>query len=154
MAITQSTRVLGNALGLTINGTDYWADVKKVEVATESSDKETLTFADAAQGGATSWVLKIEAVVSFDSTAFWEFIWANSGKSVPFIIAPMGNKTAAVGKPHFKGTVTIGAKPGFSSEAGESKGATFEVEWKINGEPTKVTTGSTLGTGNLEEARG
>lgn len=152
MAITKNTRVLGSALGLDIGGKDYWADVASVELAPSDNDKDILTFADAAGGSSSSWTLKIKAAISFDQGAFWDYVWANAGKTVPFVIAPMGNKTASATKPHFKGKVKIGSKPPISSEAGETKGSTFEVEWTVEGEPTKETSVSTLGTGNLEDA--
>ena len=155
MAIAKRARVLGNALGLTINGQDYWADVAKYELVPSDSDKETLTFADAAAGGgAGKWTMKVTAIISFETGSFWDMVWANTGKEVPFILAPMGNKTATSAKPHFKGKVKIGVKPALSSEAGDEKGATFEVEWNLIGEPEKVTQTSTMGAGNLEDSLG
>lgn len=153
MTVTKNTRVLGNKLGLDINGKDFWADIGKFELAPSDSDKDTLTFGDAASGAAATWTLKITAVVSFDTQAFWQMCWANAGKTVPFILAPHGNKTPTTTKPHFTGTVKIGTKPPISSEAGDTKGATFEVEWTLEGEPQMVTTGEgKLGTGAWEDS--
>lgn len=152
MAVTMNRRVLGNALGFDIDGKDYWSDMGSFELAPSDDDKDILTFADAAGGATSGWTLKGKAIVSFDTASFWDKLWTVSGKEVPFIIAPMGNKTASVGKPHFKGRVKIGSKPSISSEAGEEKGATFEFEWKVIGDVEKVTTGSTLGAGSMEDA--
>lgn len=152
MAIIKHTRVTGSALGLTINGTDYWADISKYELAASDSDKDVLTFGDAASGNTATWTLKGEAVISFDTGSFWDMVWANAGKTVPFILAPHGNKTATTAQPHFKGQAKIATKPPVSSEAGEDKGATFEFEWTLTAEPERVTTTSTMGTGSMEDA--
>ncbi len=152
MAVTKNTRVLGNRLGLTIAGTDYWSDLASYELAPSDSDSDVLTFADAASGSSSAWTLKGKAIVSFDNGSFWDYVWANAGKTVGFVLAPLGNKTATAKAPHFKGNVKIGTKPSVSSEAGDSKGAVFEFEWKVEGEPEKVTATSTMGTGNYEDA--
>jgi hypothetical protein len=152
MTVTKNERIYGKKLGLTIDGVDYWADVSKYEL-TPDEKGDAVTFADA-YSGATPWKLKGTAIVSTATGSFWDKVWEAAGQTVPFILAPHGNKTAAVGKPHFTGNVTIPAKPGISSEAGDDKGSTFDFEWDVQGEPGKVTTGSTLGTGSLEETEG
>ena len=152
MTVTRNRRVMGNKLGLTINGRDYWADIAKYELTPESDDKDTLTFADAAAGSSSSWKLKGEAILSFDTNSFWDTVWANAGKTVPFTLAPLGNRAATTTAPHFKGSVKIGSKPPVSSEAGNTKGATFSFEWTCEGEPQMVTTGSEMGTGSQEDA--
>ncbi|WP_165215275.1 hypothetical protein [Schaalia sp. ZJ1691] len=154
MTVTINKRVLGNALGFDIDGTDYWSDMGSFELAPSDDDKDVLTFADAAGGATSGWTLKGKSIISFDNTSFWEKVWGAFGKEVPFVIAPLGNKTASVGKPHFKGKVKISSRPPISSEAGEEKGATFEFEWKVVGDVEKVTTGSTLGRGAMEETTG
>ena len=151
MAVTKNTRVLGSTLGLDINEKDYWCDIGKFELAPADGDKDVLTFADAHGGAASTWSLKGTAIISFDTGSFWEMAWANAGKTVTFVLAPLGNKTASQSKPHFKGRVKIGSKPPISSEAGDTKGSTFEFEWTLEGEPEKVTTESTLGTGAAED---
>lgn len=152
MATTKNTRVMGSKLGLTINGKDLWADIASYELAPSTDDKDVVTFADAASGAAASWKLKIKAIISFDTGSFWDTVWANAGKTVGYAVAPLGNRSAAPGKPHFKGSVKIGSKPPVSGEAGDTKGATFEVEWTCEGEPQMVTTGSEMGTGSQEDA--
>lgn len=152
MTVTKNERIYGKRLGLTIDGVDYWADVAKYEL-TPDQKGDSVTFADA-YSGATPWKLKITAIVSTVTGSFWSAVWDAAGQTVAFILAPHGNKVAAVGKPHFTGNVTIASKPGISSEAGDDKGATFDVEWDVQGEPEKVTTGSTLGTGSLEDTAG
>lgn len=151
MAITKNPRILGSKLALVIDSVDFWADVASFELAPESKDSDVVTFADAASGSSQKWKLKIKAIISTESGSFWSKVWDSAGRTVDFIVAPHANKTAAAGKPHFKGKVKIGGKPPISSEAGDEKGATFEVEWDVDGEPEKVETGSTISaTGSYE----
>ncbi|MDK9294551.1 hypothetical protein FAM19031_000589 [Propionibacterium freudenreichii] len=152
MAITKNTRVTGTRLGLTFDGVDYYSDIGKFELTPSTSDKDIVTFADAAAGSAAAWTLKLTAIISFDPAAFWGWVWEHAGETVGFILAPLGNREASEKAPHFTGKVKIGTKPGLSSEAGDTKGATFEAEWDVEGEPEKVTTGSTMGTGSMEDA--
>lgn len=152
MAIAKHTRLLGSRLGLTIDGQDHWSDVGKFELTPSTSDKDIVTFADASAGSSAAWTLKLTTLVSFDEGSFWAWVWDHAGETVPFALAPLGNREAAVGKPHFTGKVKIGTKPGLSSEAGDTKGATVDLEWDVEGEPEKVTTGSTMGTGSMEDA--
>lgn len=151
MAITKNERIYGKRLGLTIDGVDYWADFAKYEL-TPDSKSDAVTFADAAEG-IVPWKLKGSAIQSTDAASFWTKCWEGAGKTVPFILAPHGNKTATAAQPHFTGRVTIGSKPSLSSEAGDDKGVTFDFDWDVKGEVTKVTQDSTLGTGNLDDAQ-
>ena len=152
MAVTRNTRIKGQRLGLSFAGKDYWSDMSKYELAAENSDKDVVTFADAQDGSASAWKLKGTAIQSLDAGSFWDYVWTNSGKTVDAILAPHGNKVATAAQPHFKFRVKIGAKPPLSGEAGDEKGSTIDFEWNVEGEPEKISTGSTLGTGNLTDA--
>ncbi|MCI6557116.1 hypothetical protein [Schaalia hyovaginalis] len=151
MGVTKNPRLYGNRLGLTIEGKDYWSDLGKYELAEKESDKDVLTFADAAAGGASSWTLKGSAIISFAAGSFWDLVWKSKGKTLGFILAPHGNKTATEDKPHFTGKVKITSRPPISSEAGDEKGAVFDFEWTTDGDIAKVTSESTLGTGNMDD---
>ena len=152
MAVTRNTRIKGQRLGLSFAGKDYWSDMSKYELAAENSDKDVVTFADAQDGSASAWKLKGTAIQSLDAGSFWDYVWTPSGKTVDAILAPHGNNVATAAQPHFKFRVKIGAKPPISGEAGDEKGSTFDFEWNVEGEPEKISTGSTLGTGNLTDA--
>lgn len=151
MAIARNTRIYGRKLGLTLDNIDYWSDVVSYDLSPAEADKDGLTFADFQSGVSDKWTLKITAIVSTDTESFWSKVWDSAGKEVPFILAPHGNKTAGPTKPHFTGRVNIKSRPGISSEAGDEKGATFEIEWDVKGEVKKVTATSTLGTGAMED---
>lgn len=152
MNITRNTRILGNKLGFSIAGKDYWSDISSYELAPETSDKDVVTFADALSGASSAWKLKGKAIVSFDAGSFWDMLWTQAGKTIDVLVAPFGNKTATAKQPHFKIKAKIGVKPSISSEAGDEKGSTFDFEWQCEGEPEKLIATSTLGTGNMEDA--
>lgn len=152
MTVTRNTRILGNRLGFSIAGKDFWSDLSSYDLSPETSDKDVVTFADALGGSSASWKLKGKAITSFDPGSFWEMVWNQAGRTVDVLVAPFGNKTATAKQPHFKVRAKIGTKPSIGSEAGDEKGATFEFEWTCEGEPEKLTATSTLGTGNMEDA--
>lgn len=152
MAVPVRKRILGKKLGLVIDGKDYWADIAKWELKASSSDKDIVTFADAQGGNTSKWSLSGEAIQSLDADSFWSKVWGSVGKTVDYVLAPYGNKTASAEAPHFTGKVTIGSAPSISGEAGDEKGSTFSFEWDCEGKPAMKTAGSTLGAGNMEEA--
>lgn len=142
MTYKSSPRIKGNQLLLTIDGKDYWADCSECFIETGKADKDTVTFADAANGsGDVSYTLKFKAVQSTDPASFWSYIWDHAGETVPFVYAPHGNATPAADKPHFTGKVTIASKPKIGGAAGANT-YDFEGEWQIEGTPEKVTTGA------------
>lgn len=151
MTVTKNPRIYGNRLGLTINGKDYWSDIGKYELAEKEADKDVVTFADAASGASAGWILKGSAIISFKAGSFWDMVWQNKGKTLPFILAPHGNKTATADQPHFTGKIKITSRPSINSEAGDEKGAQFDFEWATDGDVAKVTASSTLGTGHMDE---
>lgn len=151
MAVTKNPRIYGSKLGLTIAGQDYYADIAKYSLEPSTSDKDVVTFADAASGSTAAWSLKGSAIQSTAAGSFWQKVWDASGTTVPFILAPHGNREASTTQPHFTGQVKIGVKPPISSEAGDTKGATFDFEWDVEDEPLLKATGSTLGTGSQED---
>ena len=143
--VINNTRILGNTLGLAIGGTDYWSDIAEYSLEPADSDKDVLTFADASSGGsASTWTLKGSAIQSTDTASFWNYVWAHAGQTVTFTLAPHGNSAASATQPHFTGQVTIGSKPPIGTAAGEDKGATFDFEWAVVGQPTLATTGTLI----------
>ena len=124
MTVTRNARILGNKLGFSIAGKDYWSDISSYELAPETSDKDVVTFADALSGASSAWKLKGKAIVSFDAGSFWDMLWQQAGRTVEVLVAPFGNKVATAKQPHFKIKAKIGVKPSISSEAGDEKGST------------------------------
>jgi len=74
-----STRIKANALKLTIDGDDYWADLSSVVMQSEDAANDVTTFADAASGNARDWFLTVSGIQSTESTSFWMAMWDNPG---------------------------------------------------------------------------
>jgi hypothetical protein len=128
----------GKSLSLTINSIEYNMDATSVVLNNEEADSDTTTFADLAAGGAVQWFFEIEAVSDFGTGSLWNYVWANAGTSaVPFVFKPYGNATALPAKPHFTGTLNVGAKPAIGGAAGET--FTFEVRFDVDGTPLLKT---------------
>lgn len=135
-----STRIKGKALLLTIGGTDQWADIMSAVLDSEEAEKDTVTFADAAEGGGQQFFFSISAIQSTDANSFWTYCWDHSGETVAFVFAPHGNNTATASQPHFKGNCVIAKKPTIGGEAGKTYA--FETRFDIEGTPTKAITGT------------
>jgi hypothetical protein len=131
-----STRIKGAALGLTIGGVNYWADIVKCEFDNEEAPSGVTTFADAAAGGARQHFALITAIQSLQSASFWRYVWANTGAEAAYIYAAHGNATATADQPHLTGTLKIGPKPKLGGEAGATNTYTFETRFDIDGTPT------------------
>ena len=154
MSVVKNERVYGKSLGFTINGKDYWADVISAGLSEKESDSGSVTFGDYAEGGSGGgeWELQIKAILSTATASLWSLLWDQKGHTIPFIIAPHGNKTATAEKPHFTGNVIIGLRPPISLEAGgDGKPREFDITYKCQGDIEKKTESSELGTGNMED---
>jgi len=133
--MTGSTRIKGAALGLTIGGVDYWADISSAVFDNEEATGGVTTFADAAAGGSRQHFVTVSAIQSLASASFWRYVWANTGVSATYKYAPHGNATASANEPHLTGNLKIGPKPTLGGDAGSDNTYTFETRFDITGEP-------------------
>lgn len=133
-----STRIKGKSAIFEVDGVDYAGDITSIVLENEAADADVTTFADAAAGGAVEWKFSITAVQSTDTGSLWNYLWTAAGDTdVPFTYGPQGNETPSTAKPHFTGTLDLGPKPSIGGDADATW--TFDVELKVNGEPTRVT---------------
>lgn len=138
-----STRIKANALQLTIDGTDYWADLSSVTMQSEDAANDVVTFYDASVGGGRDWFFTVSGVQSTASTSFWMAMWDAPGEEVAFVYAPHGNASASSTQPHFTGTVRLPARGSFILGGEASADGTFSfdgVRMDIIGEPVKDVT--------------
>jgi len=141
--MTTSTRIKANALLLTIDGTDYWADFSSVMMQSEEASSDVNTFYDASLGGRRDFYFTVSGVQSTESTSFWRSMWADAGSEVAFVYAPHGNAAASSDEPHFTGTLRIPAKGSFMIGGEASADGTFAfdgVRMDIVGDVTLDTT--------------
>lgn len=140
----KSTRMRGDELlTFKVGTTDFVGDCTSAKLTWDDADSGTVTFADAAAGGAFQGTLAGSGVQSTDSASFWAWAWDNVGKLVPFIFAPHGNATPSADQPHFTGTVKIGKRPDLGGDAQiDGDDWTFDFEWKVQGDVTRKVTGS------------
>lgn len=105
-------------------------DVKSFEVSSDDKDDSDLTFFEAASGATKEYTVSLTAVVSFDATSLWSYLWDNQGEEVEIVLGPKGNALPSSTKPHFLGDSKINGKPTFANEARTSQeGAEFTVEF-------------------------
>lgn len=149
-----STRIKANALKMTIDGTDYWADLSSVELQSEPAASDSETFYDVSLGGRPDYFFTVSGVQSTETTSFWRAMWDNAGEEVEYIYAPHGNTTATAEKPHFRSeddtsptpivvsTVRIPMRGSFVIGGQASADGTFSFEgvrMDIVGEPFLAT---------------
>jgi len=130
-------------LTVEIDGTPYASEVTNVRITSAESDSDTVTFADAAAGGARDYKLAMTLIQDAATGSLWREVWDNAGDTVPFTIVPYGNTTASATQPHFEGSAVITEPDGdlLGGEANASTSAKFtvEVEWSCTAKPTIVT---------------
>lgn len=140
MATAVSKRLKGNTLSFLVGTTDYAADATNVVLDWDDADSGTVTFADAANGGAFEAKLTGSAIQSLTATSFWRWAWANVGATVAFKFAPNGNTTASADAPIFTGSVKVGKRPTLGGDAQISgDDYTFDFEWTVVGDVTLAT---------------
>ena len=145
-----SPRIKANALKLTIDSVDYWADLSSVTLQSEDAASDVNTFYDASLGGRRDWFFTVSGVQSTFAEAspstvksFWRAMWAAAGTEVAFVYAPHGNASASVDEPHFTGTVRIPAQGAFMLGGEASADGTYSfdgVRMDVVGDVTLDTT--------------
>ena len=123
-----STRIKANALKLTIDGTDYWADFSSVMLQSEDASSDVSTFYDASLGGRRDWFFTVSGVQSTESTSFWMAAWDGAGSEVTFAYAPHGNSAASSSQPWFTGTLRLPARGAFAIGGDASADGTFSFD--------------------------
>ncbi len=132
-----SKRIKGQALSLSFDGEDYWADMTEAILDNEEAKGDVTTFEDAAAGGAArQHFLTVTATQSTDADSFWSMVWDHSGEIVPYVYAVHGNAVPSADRPHMTGTVKIPPKPKLGGGANTTY--TFQVRFDCEEEPTKV----------------
>lgn len=133
MALTNG-KFKGKGLSIMVNAIEYSMDATSVVLENEEADSDLTTFADLAAGGAVQFYFTVNGVADYATGSLWRYLWDNSGTSdVAFIFKPYGNPTATPAKPHFTGTLNVGAKPAVGGTAGDN--FTFEARVDVNGTP-------------------
>ena len=141
MSVTAPEAIRGNSgIYLTVDGTDYSANVKAFTVAGEDADDSDLTFAEAASGGAQVDTVTGTAIQSTAAASLWRYLWENPGQEVPVVYGPHGNAVVSADKPHFLMTVKLGVRPSIGGEARRTKERNdFEFSWEVIDGPTLDT---------------
>jgi len=126
-----------------IDGDEYSAELTNARFSIADSDNDTVTFADAAAGGAKDWSFAFTAVQDAAADTIWSKIFDSAGTSAAITYMPYGNATPTATEPHFTATATISLPDGdfLGGDANASTTAkqTFEASWPCAAKPTKLT---------------
>lgn len=124
-------------LTLDIDGDDVSPDVSTVEITSEETDSDFVSFASAAAGGSRTYLLHLVLAQDMATDSLWSQIWDHAGEEVDFTVMPDG-----AGGATFTGTCVIKEPDGvlLGGEADPSTTAVFtvEVEWECLAKPVKT----------------
>lgn len=130
-------------LTISIDGTEYAAEVSEARVASRPSENDNPTFAETAAGGQREYYAALTLLQDHAATSVWRKVWEEAGTEVPVIVRPYGNAVATVAQPHYSGTVTIvepdGDLIGGQANASTTSRWTIGVEWVFTAKPTEIT---------------
>lgn len=129
-------------LTLTVDGTEYAAQVSTCVIKAKETDSDFVSFADAAAGGGREYSLALTFVQDGAVGSLWDQVWSHAGEEVPFLVRPYGNAAATATQPHWSGTAIVsepdGDLLGGEADASPSNRFVTEVEWKCTAKPVKV----------------
>ena len=130
-------------LTFSIDGDEYYDAVSNFEIDTKASDADFKPFKLSAEGGATSYTLKMTFAQDMAATSLWTLMETKAGQDVDVVFRPYGNAVPSVSQPHLEFTVTVtrpdGAWLGGESDSSTTAVNTCEVEWVATAAPVKVT---------------
>lgn len=136
--MTTRNRIKGKSITFLVDDVEYNCDATSIVLTHEEADDDTVTFCDAAAGGAYEWKLTISALQSTDADALHTFFWDTAGSTVDFVFGPHGNAIPSTAQPHYAGTIAMpNKKPDIGGEANSTW--TFEMELKVEGDLTRLT---------------
>jgi hypothetical protein len=130
------------SLTITVDGTEFAAQVFAASVDADDAESDSVTFAEAAAGGARAYTLAITLTQDMAASTLWTMIWDQAGEDVPVVMKPYGNVAPSVGQPHFTMTVSVrepnGTIIGGEADANPLTRFNVEVEWPLLSKPIRV----------------
>src|SRR4051812_11275835 len=91
-------------LVIVVDGVDVSAESYNAEIVSGAASSGSVTFAQARQGGARSYVYKATVV---QLGAVWSQVWGHAGDTVPIIFKLNGGTQASTGTPWFTANAII-----------------------------------------------
>lgn len=131
------------SLKIEIDAVERYAEVFAATVEADDADADSVTFKEAAEGGARAYTLNITMTQDMASSSLWSSIWDEAGADVPVTLMPYGNEAPSVTQPHFTMTASIrepnGTLMGGEADANPLTRFEVEVEWPLLAKPVRVT---------------
>lgn len=129
-------------LTLEIDSVEYSAVITNVRLAPTDASSDTVTYADAAGGGAKDWHLSGTAIQDLVADSFWRKCFDSAGTTVTYTLSPYGNAVASAAEPQLTGSVVIGQLDGDvlggDADVSATKRQTFDFDWVCTAKPTIV----------------
>ncbi|HEY0889653.1 MAG TPA: hypothetical protein VGE38_08595 [Nocardioides sp.] len=127
---------------LAIDGVDYSASISRAVMTSVRTDERLLGEAD----NVRLYELELTLAQDLAADSLWGLMWARTGGTAAFYLAPYGNENASDSEPHYSGTVTVTEPDGglVGGDANPSPRAvmTTQVVWAIHDRPERLTDSS------------
>lgn len=131
-------RIKGDALMLTLDGTDRWSDCTQVLIDQDEQGQETLLDGSVIDTG-IGWHMDVSAVQSTAEGSLWRLLFEHAQVWVDYVYAPHGNPDPEPDRPHFTGRAFMPLVTTLGGEAGADSQYVFTVTMPLDGRPTLVT---------------
>lgn len=133
-----STRIKGDALQLTLDGTGYWQDCSSV-VIDQDDDGTVMLFSGVSMSTNKGWHMDVTAVQSTAEGSLWRLLWENGEQWVPYVYSPHGNTAPTANQPQFTGNLWLPRATTLGGEASTSADYLFAVTFPLDARPTIQT---------------
>lgn len=131
------------SLKITVDGDEYYTQVFAATVEADDADSDSVTFAEAAAGGARAYVLAMTITQDMAADSLWSILWDAAGSDVDVVMMPYGNAAPSATEPHFSMTASVrepnGTLLGGEADANPLTRWDLEIEWPLLAKPTRVT---------------
>lgn len=131
------------SLKITVDGDEYYTQVFAATVEADDADSDSVTFAEAAAGGARAYVLAMTITQDMAADSLWSMLWDAAGSDVDVVMMPYGNAAPSATEPHFSMTASVrepnGTLLGGEADANPLTRWDLEIEWPLLAKPTRVT---------------
>jgi hypothetical protein len=133
-------RLNARSLTVTIDGTDYTAEVTSAKITQEDAPSGEVSFDEAAAGGSKVYKLVIKGFQDPSADSLWDLMWTDAGTTVPVVLHPAGGATVDATHPKFTGSAIV-AMPsdiiGGDASADSTVRWTSEATWEFTAKPVR-----------------
>lgn len=132
-------RIKGDALGLTVNGEQLWADCTSVSFDQDESGIFH-SWGNIPISSDIGWHMDVTAIQSTEEGSLWRMLFEHHEEGpVPYVYSPHGNSDPEPDRPHFIGELIMPQVTILGGEAGKDTEYVFSVTLPLLSKPQMIT---------------